>query len=205
MLLVLYVDTIWGDAFMKKNIILCMAILFSLLLSGCPNPYVVRYHPTSQQDTTWATMDERVLFYVPPDYSSVDGRISTDAGYIAAHFSLGPCASDVDVYRVDDVSTDGEYRNTIENWLNVSVKPNQFIVKVRETTYFTPGEILTFYCVDGNHLDDPEYLQAEIAKLRQEERKSQWIAQGILAGVVVLVVAIVVLLLRRKRRRRKLG
>ena len=89
--------------------------------------------------------------------------------------------------------------------MNVSVKPKQFIVKVRETTYFTPGEILTFYCVDGNHLDDPEYLQAEIAKLQREERKSQWIARGILAGVVVLVVVVVVLLLRRKRRRRKLG
>ena len=90
--------------------------------------------------------------------------------------------------------------NIIEEWETLHVKPGKYTVRVEETTYFTPGEILTFYCVDGNHLDDPEYLQAEIAKIQREEKKSQWITRGILAGVVVLVVAIVVLVLRRKRR-----
>ena len=90
--------------------------------------------------------------------------------------------------------------NEIELWKSISVKPRKYTVRVEETTYFTPGEILTFYCIDGNYLDDPEYLQAEIAKLRQEEKKSQWITRGIFAGVVVLVAVIVVLVLRRKRR-----
>ena len=92
-----------------------------------------------------------------------------------------------------------------ETWKAISVRPGKYTVRVEETTYFTPGEILAFYCIDGKHLDDPEYLQAEIAKIQREEKKSQWIARGIFAGVVVLVVVIVVLLLRRKRRRRKLG
>ena len=90
----------------------------------------------------------------------------------------------------------------IEVWWVIRVKPGKYTVRVEEPTYFTPGEILTFYRVDGNHLDDPEYLQAEIAKIQREEKKSQWIAWGILTGVVVLVIAVVVLVLRRKRRRK---
>ena len=90
----------------------------------------------------------------------------------------------------------------IVHWWVTSVKPGKYTVRVEETTYFTPGEILTFYCVDGNHLDDPAYLQAEIAKIQREEKKSQWITRGIFAGVVVLVAVIVVLVLRRKRRRK---
>ena len=89
-----------------------------------------------------------------------------------------------------------------ETWKAISVRPGKYTVCVEETTYFTPGEILTFYRVDGNHLDDPEYLQAEIAKIQREEKKSQWITRGIFAGVVVLVAVIVVLVLRRKRRRK---
>ena len=89
-----------------------------------------------------------------------------------------------------------------ETWKAISVKPGKYTVRVEESTYFTPGETLTFYCIDGNHLDDPEYLQAEIAKIQREERKSQWIARGILGGVVLIAAATVVLLLRRKRRRK---
>lgn len=90
----------------------------------------------------------------------------------------------------------------IEVWWVIRVKPGKYTVRVEETTYFTPGETLTFYCIDGNHLNDPEYLQAKIAKIQREERKSQWITRGILGGVVLIASAIVVLLLRRKRRRK---
>ena len=111
---------------------------------------------------------------------------------------MGPNVPLVNIFSETD---DGE-QICVEYWKATDIKPGKYTVRVKETTYFTPGEILTFYCVDGNHLDDPEYLQAEIAKIQREERKSQWIARGILAGVVVLVVTIIVLLLRRKRRRK---
>ena len=91
-------------------------------------------------------------------------------------------------------------KDRVEEWENLAVRERKYTVRVEETTYFTPGEILTFYRVDGNHLDDTEYLQAEIAKIQREERKSQWITRGILGGVVLIAAAIVVLLLRRKRR-----
>ena len=189
---------------MKKIILLFPLLVFLLLLAGCPAPWILENHPSSQRDTTWTTADNRVQFYIPKDYSDMTGEFRSSNSEVLFQISFGPYDPYVSIYAwrgEESVIRDNE----IELWKSISVKPGKYTVRVEETTYFTPGEILAFYCIDGNHLDDPEYLQAEIAKIQREEKKSQWIARGIFAGVVVLVVVIVVLLLRRKRRRRKLG
>ena len=129
------------------------------------------------------------------------GEFRSSNSEVLFQISFGPYDPYVSIYAwrgEESVIRDNE----IELWNSISVKPGKYTVRVEETTYFTPGEILTFYCVNGNHLDDPAYLQAEIAKIQREERKSQWITRGILGGVVLIAAAIVVLLLRRKRRRK---
>ena len=194
---------------MKKLSLLCLIIILLSTLSGCPNPRVAANHPCMQFDTTWVTADGRAEFYVPENDWDIDieGLIRADSECVEIILSttyLVPRVSAIKKEHINDNRPFDE-ENVIERWELVNIKPGKYTVRVEETTYFTPGEILTFYCVDGNHLDDPEYLQAEIAKLQREERKSQWIARGILAGVVVLVVTIIVLLVRRKRHRRKLG
>ena len=164
-------------------------------------------YPRNQPDSTWATKSGDVTFYVPVDMlAHVKCRIKT-AGNTEMILTLdyGAGMAYIDPPEATIKQNGYHEKDRVEEWENLAVGESKYTVRVEETTYFTPGEILTFYCVDGNHLDDPEYLQAEIAKIQREERKSQWIARGIFAGVVVLVVAIVVLLLRRKRRRRKLG
>ena len=194
---------------MKRMIRIAFVIVLFLLLPGFFWPWYQDNYPTYQNDTTWATEDCSAAFYIPVDelFDYAECRLDV-SGDMSLYIDLGPGVSTINIALQSVVENNAGrmyMESYIEHWWVISVKPGKYTVRVEETTYFTPGEILTFYCVDGNHLDDPEYLQAEIAKIQREERKSQWITRGIFAGVVVLVVAIVVLLLRRKRRRRKLG
>ena len=197
--------------YMKKISLLFLILILLVSLSGCPYPWVYVNHPCNKYDTTWSTADGKSAFYIPEDTPNATGIIRANRGSVFFYYYDDPVDSHVYLDRKDDSDiAESEYHMSriedhFETWKAISVKPGKYTVRVEETTYFTPGEILTFYCVDGNHLDDPAYLQAEIAKIQREEKKSQWITRGIFAGVVVLVVAIVVLLLRRKRRRRKLG
>ena len=54
---------------MKKIILLFPLLVFLLLLAGCPAPWILENHPSSQRDTTWTTADNRVQFYIPKDYN----------------------------------------------------------------------------------------------------------------------------------------
>lgn len=194
---------------MKRMIRIAFVTVLFLLLPGFFWPWYLDNYPTSQHDTTWATEDCSAAFYIPVDelFDYAECRLDV-AEDMSLYIDLGPGVSTINIALQSVVENNAGrmyMESYIEHWWVTSVKPGKYTVRVEETTYFTPGEILTFYCVDGNHLDDPAYLQAEIAKIQREEKKSQWITRGIFAGVVVLVVAIVVLLLRRKRRRRKLG
>ena len=197
--------------YMKRFTLLSLILILLVTLSGCPYPWIAANHPEVQLDTTWATADGSVAFYRPKDLPNTIGLIYTNEGLVPFYYYANTIDDVVYLDVKDNFDmAELEYHvesseNHFEAWRAISVKPGKYTVRVEESTYFTPGEILTFYCVDGNHLDDPEYLQAEIAKIQREEKKSQWIARGILTGAVALVVAIVVLLLRRKRRRRKLG
>ena len=190
---------------MKKTVLLCLVVILLATISGCPNPRVYANHPCMQYDTTWARTDGKVTFYIPESYTEgthTEGCIFEDTKCVEIILDTSYLFSLVSVIEKEHINDDYPFddENIIEEWETLHVKPGKYTVRVEETTYFTPGEILTFYCIDGNYLDDPEYLQAEIAKIQREEKKSQWITRGILAGVVVLVVAIVVLVLRRKRR-----
>ena len=190
---------------MKKTVLLCLVVILLATISGCPNPWVYANHPCMQYDTTWARTDGKVTFYIPESYTEgthTEGCIFEDTKCVEIILDTSYLFSLVSVIEKEHINDDYPFddENIIEEWETLHVKPGKYTVRVEETTYFTPGEILTFYCIDGNYLDDPEYLQAEIAKIQREEKKSQWITRGILAGVVVLVVAIVVLVLRRKRR-----
>ena len=191
---------------MKKLSLLCLIVILLATLSGCPNPWVAANHPCMQLDTTWATADGRAEFYVPENDwgADIEGLIRADSEFIEIILSTTYLVPRVSAIKKEHINDDRPFdeENIIERWESVYVKPGKYTVRVEETTYFTPGEILTFYCVNGNHLDDPAYLQAEIAKIQREERKSQWITRGILGGVVLIAAAIVVLLLRRKRRRK---
>ena len=197
--------------YMKKISLLFLILILLVSLSGCPYPWVYVNHPCNKYDTTWSTADGKSAFYIPEDLPNTIGLIYTNEGLVPFYYYANTIDDVVYLDVKDNFDmAELEYHvesseNHFEAWRAISVKPGKYTVRVEESTYFTPGEILTFYCVDGNHLDDPEYLQAEIAKIQREEKKSQWIARGILTGAVALVVAIVVLLLRRKRRRRKLG
>ena len=197
LVIVISVVTIWGDED-EENYSIISAVGISLAVSWLPCTVDFR---SSQRDTTWTTADNRVQFYIPKDYSDMTGEFRSSNSEVLFQISFGPYDPYVSIYAwrgEESVIRDNE----IELWKSISVKPGKYTVRVEETTYFTPGEILTFYCVNGNHLDDPAYLQAEIAKIQREERKSQWITRGILGGVVLIAAAIVVLLLRRKRRRK---
>ena len=197
---------VWSNrsryAIFAYHLFCLIVILF--LLSGCVNPWVFKNHPTTHLNTTWSTAHCDVQFYIPADYSGVRGMIQAYPKDVSVNLDISPYYSIVNIVEMKNLQEGNRYsdKDCLEKWRVLAIKPGKYTVRIEETTYFTPGEILTFYCVNGNHLDDPEYLQAEIAKLRQEEKKSQWIARGILTGVVVLVIAVVVLVLRRKRRRK---
>ena len=191
---------------MGKMFKIITILLLLLTLPGFFWPWYLDNYPTFQHNTTWATEDCSVAFYIPDDelFNYVECRIY-DIASTGLYGTIGPGSPTLEVALQSIVKNkDGRMytEDCIEVWWVIRVKPGKYTVRVEETTYFTPGEILTFYCVDGNHLDDPEYLQAEIAKIQREERKSQWITRGILGGVVLIAAAIVVLLLRRKRRRK---
>ena len=139
---------------MKKIILLFPLLVFLLLLAGCPAPWILENHPSSQRDTTWTTADNRVQFYIPKDYSDMTGEFRSSNSEVLFQISFGPYDPYVSIYAwrgEESVIRDNE----IELWKSISVKPGKYTVRVEETTYFTPGEILTFYCVDGNHLERP--------------------------------------------------
>lgn len=197
-----------GGKQMKRFTLLFLTLILLVFLSGCPNPWIVAHYPCTQHDTTWATADGRVVFYVPKDLPNTTGIIHIGEERIPFYNYANTIDSTVYLDVIDNFDIDeSEYHMSriedhFETWKAISVRPGKYTVRVEETTYFTPGETLTFYCIDGNHLNDPEYLQAEIAKIQREERKSQWITRGILGGVVLIAAAIVVLLLRRKHSRK---
>ena len=132
---------------MKKLCILCVLYLVLSILSGCTSFYLRNRHPSDQPGTTWRTEDGSVVFSVKEYDPSGYGYIQTEEGKVDIVISMGMTTSMILISYAEDHANLEELQPlpTFARWDTESVRADTFVVKVIETVYFEPGQILTFH------------------------------------------------------------
>lgn len=114
------------------------AVFVLILLTSCVSPSM-RYYPTEQPETIWATADDRACFYVSGDQEPIIGYIQSDFKKINVQYAMRPQVTRIMVYDID-----GDIENCIEEWDVKLTTKNKLVVYVDKTTYFTKCETLAF-------------------------------------------------------------
>lgn len=133
---------------MKIRFISIVLVIFLLALSliSCENPVVRARRPTSQDETKWVSEDGAVKF-------AVNGLIAE--GTIkyydeTVHFVLTTdTGTGMYIYHADALD-DGfvELDEHYEKWECSYKSKRKFVATVKETTFFTVGQKITFIRVD---------------------------------------------------------
>ena len=134
---------------MKKVRVLCVGLLLLGMLSGCTSFLLRNRHPSDQPGTTWRTEDGTVVFSVKEYDPSGYGYIQTEEGKVDIVISMGMTTSMILISYADEHANTGENQPipTFARWTTESVRKNTFVVRVNETVYFEPGQLLTFHKV----------------------------------------------------------
>ena len=132
---------------MKKLRVLCIGILLLGMLFGCTSFYLRNRHPSDQPGTTWRTEDGSVVFSVKENGPSGYGYIQTEEGKVDIVISMGMTTSMILISYAEDYANLEELQPlpTFARWDTESVREDRFVVKVIETVYFEPGQLLTFH------------------------------------------------------------
>lgn len=139
---------------MKKYIFVCLLclVLIMLTLSGCVPSKWSENHPNAFPDTIWATTDNLVIIEIDNFSDGYKrGYINTGNETLEVFFSL-PTRPDVCVKTKEQIeANNGE---CLESWEAQTPEKDKFIIKVKKTTFFNIGDVLTFYKVGENTNND---------------------------------------------------
>ena len=156
----LNVDIIWGERRMLKKgtipcvIILAFVIMFNIFItiSTIKGQFSKKWRPCSQPNSTWVSDDNNIIITIDSQQRG-KGIIKIGDKKVEFIFTNGP-GSGIDLYSMSAEERLGlNEEEHYEHWIGDFVNNNKFIVTVKETTFFTVGEKITFYkekTVDGS-------------------------------------------------------
>lgn len=120
-------------------------LLLSLFIYNCYSIFAYRNNnPFAQKSTTWVSENEKIVFTVPEEGSGI-GTLKTDTGKtlnVIIVFFIGDTRLEVwpESAREEKFPDDA----LLEKWSGKFYGKDEFVVVVKETTYFTEGEKITF-------------------------------------------------------------
>ena len=114
--------------------------------------------PERQFNTAWANSDNTIYFKILCN-GDVNGFIKTEYGINDVNFVIGAQQGEIIVYPLN-VKVNNEnniitynFSDRIEWWCADFYSPDEFVVTVKESTYFDVGDTFVFHKVDNTNIE----------------------------------------------------
>lgn len=122
-----------------------VTILMFFLLASCTNPITNEWKPIRQPNTSWESEDGSVSFYVDENHQ-IRGTIEKDETIVDIYVTFGlEMSSAMYIFPLDKETTGDRY----EYWDCSFSSKEKFVVIVKESTFFTPGQKIMFQKTGG--------------------------------------------------------
>ena len=137
---------------MKKAGLLSIIAMLVLLLSGCPGIFADN-SPYNFPNSTWVCEEYDITVYIDAD-SNGTGTMVIEGQQIAFDY-VEYSGVNIGLYEPNTSIWDDFFSCYVldeeacfERWVANYIEPTHFFVTVKESTYFTVGEVLTFNRAD---------------------------------------------------------
>lgn len=132
---------------MKKLLVILICFVSVISLLGCRYREYYGRTPCDQPNTTWISEDERIIIKIDANQQGIGNLILDDKKVDFIFITAGPT---IYLYMPEAKDRLGLYpEEQYEYWYGEYKYDNQFTATVIETTFFTKGNTITFYRVDG--------------------------------------------------------